>query len=224
MEKEILINTGVSLSKSALGAVPFVGTLLNEVFFDYRGRLKQQRINTFIEDLKKYLDSHVNERNIDMKYVRSEQFGDLFESIINRVSQNNQKDKIDRFKSVLVNQMIAPYETDYTETFLDIVSKISEKQIEILSVYRKVHEGIIKNEDDLMNRNLLDANHELKTSDFRTPQYYNLDKNIYMFYVQDLVSKSLLLDDSINRFSTRPYEILEITAFGLEFLRFIERK
>ncbi|MDK8643461.1 hypothetical protein [Niallia taxi] len=223
MSKEVLINTGVSISKSVLGAIPYVGSLLSEIFFDYRGRLKQERINSFIEDVQQYLISQVDEQEIDMDHIRSEQFGDLFESIIYKVSQNSQKDKINRFKLILINQMIAPYQTDYSETFLDIVSKINEKQIEILNIYRKVQEGEIINEDSLMERTLLNANHEIKTSDFRTPQYFNLEKDVYMFYVQDLVSKSLLLDDSINRLGTKPYDILEITAFGIEFLRFIEK-
>lgn len=216
--------TGISLTKGVLGAVPYVGTLLNEMFFDYRGRLKQERINSFIKELQTFMVSHVNEGQIDFKHLKSEQFGDLFESIIYRVSQNRSQERLHRFKSILVNQMIAPYETDYTETFLDIASKINEKQIEILNVYRKVQLGEIRNEDNLMGRDVIDANHITEISDFRNHHFYNLDKDVYMFYVQDLVSKSLLLDDSINRLSTRPYQILEITAFGIEFLRFIEGK
>lgn len=223
MEKMIIKEIGVSFTKSSFGNVPFVGGILNEVLFDFRGRVKQNRINHFIEELEKYIASHVKENEIDIKYITSDQFGDLFESILYRISTNHSSERVNRFRDILVNQMITPYETDFTDTFLDLVSKINEKQIELLNVYRKVHIGEISNEDKLMDRNVLDANHETTTSSFRDPDYYKLDEELYMFYVQDLVSKSLLLDDSMNRWGTRPYKVLQITSFGLEFIRFIER-
>ncbi|MGW8825316.1 hypothetical protein ACWGNU_24650 [Paenibacillus lautus] len=222
--KDIVKSTGISLTKGAIGAIPYVGTLLNEIFFENRGRLKQERVNRFIEELKIYISKEVNQNQFDFDYIKSEQFSDLFESIIFRISQNRSEEKLHRLKKVLVNQMTSPYETDYTETFLDIASKINEKQIEILNTHRKAEYGQIKNEDKLLDRGILDANHTVEVSNFRDNEYYKLEKAQYMFYVQDLVSKSLLLDDSINRLSTRPYTILKITAFGIEFLRFIENR
>ncbi|MFA7206419.1 MAG: hypothetical protein WC102_08830, partial [Saccharofermentanales bacterium] len=50
------------------------------------------------------------------------------------------------------------------------------------------------------------------------------DESKYLFYVQDLVSKSLLYDENILLFDGggKPYTNLKITPFGEEFLRFIE--
>lgn len=56
-----------------------------------------------------------------------------------KISQNKSEEKVHRFIRVLVNQMTTPYETEYIETFLEIVSKINEKQIEILNTYRKAY-------------------------------------------------------------------------------------
>lgn len=223
MEKMFSKEIGVSVAKSIISNIPFVGGILNESFFDFNGRVKQNRINYFIEELSKYMSSNLKEGDIDIKYIKSEQFNDLFDSILKKISLNHSNDRVKRFRDILVNQMIAPYESDFSETFLELVSKINEKQIEILNVYRKVRIGEIPNDDNLMDRNILDANHVTTLSSFRDAEYHKLDKNMYMFYVQDLVSKSLLLDDSVNRLVSKPYEILEITSFGLEFLMFIER-
>lgn len=44
MDKNIRNEAGISLAKSIFNAVPYVGGLLNEVAFDFRSRIKQERI------------------------------------------------------------------------------------------------------------------------------------------------------------------------------------
>jgi len=57
-----------------------------------------------------------------------------------------------------------------------------------------------------------------------TKEENGFDEAKYLFYVQDLISKSLLFDETIALFGgrTKPYTRLRITLFGEEFLRFIE--
>jgi|LSQX01.3.fsa_nt_gb hypothetical protein len=59
----------LSATKSALGAIPIVGALLNEVVFDYRGRIKQERCNRFINELAIYM-ADVNETDIDIPFIK----------------------------------------------------------------------------------------------------------------------------------------------------------
>ncbi|WP_427339604.1 hypothetical protein [Caloranaerobacter sp. DY30410] len=89
---------------------------------------------------------------------------------------------------------------EFTDTFLDIVSKVNEKEIEIL---------------DYCNQNS-DKNEKVNYTTF------GIDKNTYNFYIQDLISKCLLIDDSINRYDTRPLDMVKITEFGKDFLDFIK--
>ena len=49
----------------------------------------------------------------------------------------------------------------------------------------------------------------------------HLSEDNYTFYVQDLSSKSLLLDDGVNRFDTSSFELMVITKFGRDFLNYI---
>lgn len=205
MEKIIIQEVGISIAKGVMGGIPFVGTALNEVIFDGRGRVKQERINSFILELTKYM-KEVTENQINYEYIKSDEFGDIFESIMKRVVYNKCTEKMHRFKTILVGNMINPSYTDYSETFLDIVAKINEKQIEILDIYREVEED-----------------NQISTDKaYRKPEYYNLDKSTYNFYVQDLISKSLLVDDGMGRIGTGSLQILKITQFGIEFLKFIK--
>lgn len=91
---------GKSVIKSIFGAIPCVGTALDEVLFECRSRVKQNRINNFVLQLCQYIKEH-NE-TINLEYVKSEQFGDILESIFREVLRTGVQDKLDRFKKILV--------------------------------------------------------------------------------------------------------------------------
>ena len=57
-----------SIVRSILGATPIVGTALNEAFFDLRARLKQERLEKFVEELAKNVHSLETEM-IDTAYI-----------------------------------------------------------------------------------------------------------------------------------------------------------
>ncbi len=215
---------GISTLKGLIGAIPYAGTALNEVLFEYRSRLKQNRVNKFIEELSKYFES-IDENSIDLKNIKSEQFSDLFESILLRVVNNRSETKLHYFKNILINQIKNKTNINFDETFLDLITRLNEDQINILNTYKKVKLNYISTNDNLENIDVLQGGTKKVISEFRYHSYYNLEPATYLFYVQDLVSKSLLKDIGIGRFTdVDPYEILEITHFGLEFLDFIENK
>ncbi|MDR6761899.1 hypothetical protein J2Y38_002108 [Flavobacterium sp. 2755] len=54
-KKEILTST----AKSLFSLIPYAGTALTELVFDYNGRIKQNRLNKFIEILS---DGFINPR------------------------------------------------------------------------------------------------------------------------------------------------------------------
>lgn len=214
---------GIAVFKGLLGAVPYAGTALNECLFETRGRIKQKRINTFIEELSKYM-AIIDGNHINFEFIKSEEFGDIFESILKRVAYNRSTEKLHRFKKILANQMVSPKETVFTETFLDLVQRLEEQQINILMHYRGLHSGEIDRQKQLPDRNVIDANIEedVKVPNYMRPEYFGLDEVQYQFFIQDLISKALLIDDSMNRLGTRPFEVLEISQFGLQFLEFLE--
>lgn len=205
MRKEYIKETGIATIRSLFGAVPYAGTALNEVFFDLRSRVKQNRINEFVDELTLYVEE-VCDENIDIEYIKSDKFGDIFESILRHVANNSSKEKIKYFKQILVKEMIMESKTDFIETFLELISKINGKQIEILNKHRKYSSKLDKG--SLGN-------------EFRLPENYQLSNEQYSVYAQDLVSKGLLNDFGI--FSAGgPLLVLEITEFGKGLLEFIE--
>ena len=71
-KKEIIVST----AKSIFGIVPFGGAALNELFFEYNGRIKQSRLNNFVEILA---ESFTEDSNIDLDNIKTEDFNDLFD-------------------------------------------------------------------------------------------------------------------------------------------------
>lgn len=132
------INTkeiGISTLRSLFAAVPFAGQILNEVAFEYRGRIKQERVNRFIELLSDYF---IVDRDTNLENLKSEDFGDLFESVIQRVSKTKSLEKHKQLRNVLVNKIENPLSdiSDY-ETYLDLITGLSEYEIKILSNHQK---------------------------------------------------------------------------------------
>ena len=124
-----------------------------------------------------------------------------------------------RFKKILLNEMTRTYTSDFKETFLDIVSRINEDQILILNRFREVKD--CESEGNSEQR-VVDGE-GAKVSLKYKGNFLEVDEAEYLFYVQDLVSKSLLCDKYVGVYGgAKPYTNLGITPFGEEFLKFIE--
>jgi hypothetical protein len=213
----------ISLAKVLSSPVPVLGVSLGE-FLEYRSQVKLERLWCFYEEFVVYVESE-DSFEFDHNHLTSEEFGDIFESILWRVVNTASKEKAQRFKKILLNEMKHTYESDFKETFLDIVSRINEDQIQILNHFRNVKGSEPESDPD---RGVIDGGaaegESAEVSLNRERDLLGFDEAKYLFYVQDLVSKSLLYDEIVALFGggTKPYTNLRITPFGEEFLGFIE--
>lgn len=71
--------------------------------------------------------------DIDPETLKTEEFSDLFESVIRRVLQTKSKEKHIRFRDILVRQIRNPYEDiENAETYLDLINGLNEMALLIL--------------------------------------------------------------------------------------------
>nr|WP_319570409.1 hypothetical protein [uncultured Draconibacterium sp.] len=127
MDKKAVIQ---SITKSAFGIIPYAGTALNELVFDYNGRIKQKRLNRFIEILAEYFNEN-NDVNLDN--IKTEDFNDLFEAVLRRVVTTKSELKLERFKNIIIKELKTPTkETELIDLYLDLISSLSEEEINIL--------------------------------------------------------------------------------------------
>ncbi len=114
--------------------IPVLSPILNE-FFDFRSKLKQNRLNQFIELLENFFSNH---RGVNLENFQTAEFSDLFESVLKRVVQTQSIEKYKRFKNILVNQLNQPIQNiDDSEIYLDLISSLSEIEIKLLYEYNE---------------------------------------------------------------------------------------
>ena len=223
METKAYLETA---GRSVLGAVPTIGTALNEIVFEHRSRLKQRRFEEFVDGIAKQLE-FAKETAINHDYLHSDEFIDFFESVLYRVTRNNSLEKLERLKKLFVSQIQEPIETDFQETFLDLVMGVSEMQLLILKTHMK--DKNVLSQDDLLekinqkgNTTSGESSSGFRLARFRLSEYYGIPNSDYRYLVQDLIAKCLMIDDSMGRMGIRPLQKLEITELGEGFIHFVQ--
>jgi hypothetical protein len=225
--KQVLIG----VAKGSIAALPFFGGALNEALFEIRGRIAQNRINNFVESFL----VNLNDLGITLneEVIRSEDFNDIYAAIIKRVVDTKNEHKLGIFKDILASILTTTYQSDFTETFLDLVTRLDFMEIEILKMFE--HTGRsgsldISEEDDGSVSMLTSASYKNQIIEKIGIESIHLSTieshGKYEFYMCDLISKALLIDtkttgNTVNDLSKEGLTHLYITDFGKEFLRFI---
>lgn len=231
---------GFSLAK--LLAIPYPALGIGTEFYEYRNRIRQYRINRFVELLQEYLETSGLNKKIDFELINEEEFTDLFEAVIVRVAKTKAIEKLDRFKLILTKHLTTTNEINYVDTFLDLVYQLHEKQINILQSHYELFKEL-EGKDLLTTNNSIELQlrqeNEKRTkgeennyiiikdelNEFRRLRKatgYNITEGEYRFFIQDLTAKSLLIDFGIGGIGTSPYDLMEITDYGKHFIEFIQ--
>lgn len=122
-----------SVIKSLFAAIPFAGQPLNEIFYDYRGRVKQNRLNEFSGLLSAYFETH---SPVDFSALNAVEFSDLFESVILRVAHTGSSEKHKRFRDILIGYLEHPQQPmEHSDTFLELVAILTEPSILVLKYH-----------------------------------------------------------------------------------------
>lgn len=247
--KEIVKSSSISIVKALVSTIPVVGSALNELIFELRSTLKQERVNYFVGLLKNYFE---NENvDVDLEYLRTEEFGDIFESVIRKVMEKGTKEKTELFKRILTNQLENKLEPTYINSFIEKVEKLNSNQIQLLKFYEenyveslniaKVIDQYEKHkpkytiinsrrkptaQDREQQKKVDEFNDLIKDFEFRRDSFANLDKDDKKY---DLLGNDyFLLKDLeyqsliIDQRKEKEKSAYIISGFGQEFLKYIE--
>lgn len=225
--KEVLIG----ITKAGFSALPYAGGALNEALFEVRGRIAQKRINDFVESLL----AHINNLGftLDEDTIISEEFNDIYAAIIKRVVDTRNEHKLKIFRDILISGSTTTYQSDFNETFLDLVTRLDFIEIEILKLFEhtgrsgsmdvsEVYSGSVSMVTSASYKEKIIEKIKEESSRLSTIEAHGK----YEFYICDLISKALLVDTKTigNTYKDLEKEgltILYITDFGKEFIRFI---
>lgn len=115
--------------KMVLGFMP--GGHVVDEFLNFRGNLKQKRIIDFSESVKIALEE-ISGKEMDSGCFTTEDFVDVFESLINKVQNTKSLYKIERFRNIMVQQIVDPIESHETLKFVHILDQLQDVDLVIL--------------------------------------------------------------------------------------------
>lgn len=190
-----------SLIKTMFSLVPFGGQALNEVFYDLRGRIKQERLNDFSALLVEYFDKH---GPFEYKSLNAVEFSDLFESVIYRVAHNGSIEKQHRFRDILVGYLENPdRDLDHSGTFLELISTLNEPSIGILKYYALYDHDWRQNEADslIVGDQITKATNELDREKKLRDQGYANSTDAAANKVRELYQQMEQVEDEKQRLS-----------------------
>ena len=149
--------------RGLVGAIPYVGTLLNEAIFDLRARLKQERLEKFVEYLADSLQTLEHDK-IDVAYIQSAEFIDFLEDVLIRAAKVRAEEKRKKLAAVLAGRLQHAKGTPFDDRFLDLLIALSDIQVRILAEHLRAAEEREDSEED---------------AEHRQPSYYNVSESEY---------------------------------------------
>lgn len=243
-EKNELVRLGL---KQLVGLFPIAGPILQDLLFEYRSNIRQARLNHFLSQLE---DAFIK-YDIQIKNVKTEAGLDLFEQTIINVTRTRSASKRTAFKNILINGIINPARITDCEVFNELLAELKEEQLQILDEHKKyLKDGqpllfklqslnkaysnkpqgqtfIYTDVEMQINREILKQSiDEVKNLLEQYKQHCNaslfkLDTDQYQYFIRDLTSKGLLIDQGIGTYDSTPLKYMGITDFGVKFLDFI---
>ena len=197
MDKKVSSATheyGTSALKGVVGGVPWIGTLLNEIMFEARARIKQARVNQFIQDFQKYIDENLIDISSQGE-IDPDNFGDTFEAILRNVSRTSAPHKLLIFRNILLKQL-SPLriEEDVARQYAQIINEVSSLQFRILCEFNRFNDNQLRTKVQLLEmQNVLNMTRQMLAIEERIAKR-GYENNIELFekrirYIETLSSK-----------------------------------
>lgn len=134
-DKEAIKTISESVGKQLLNLNPITGFIVSyvETVKERQAERKLTRCLEMLESLQKDLDE--SQKSINEKYVKNDNFLDIFEQTVNQVANERNDDKRMYFKNILLNSIFKDtVDYDITEKYMNILSRLEKDDLTILKV------------------------------------------------------------------------------------------
>jgi len=209
-------NSILQIFKTGLSATKF-GPFAN-LITEYIPNKRFLRLEKFAEDLAGEIKKI--EDNIDIDFIKTDEFAFIFEQCFKAASENYQKEKLDAFKAIVINSL-----TDYRldnyerEFFLILTNSLTVLHIKILKFLCCPHEYLSENG---ISESLLTG----KFTDFAPAVFQGVMIQTIMMAFDDLYKYGLISSDYEHfddKNTSDGFEKIKdgITMYGAEYYGFI---
>lgn len=117
------------VGKQLLNLNPITGFIVSyvETVKERQAERKLTRCLEMLESLQKDLDE--SQKSINEKYVKNDNFLDIFEQTVNQVANERNDDKRMYFKNILLNSIFKDtVDYDTTEKYMNILSRLEKRR------------------------------------------------------------------------------------------------
>lgn len=204
----------IGIIKSGLNAIPFAGSLLVEAFFETPNRISQKRKEEHLEAVIQKLQP-IDENVIDINFLQSENFSDLLQAILQKITLKQATEKAEFFSNLTVSSILktrSKRPLDWQIRFIEIIASLNENELQLLFDLSK-------------------HPHPSQASVRAVSTPFGLEKNIFELCFDSLISKGLVLDASLSDIPQnisrgvghlpRPRERIDISPLAKAAIQFI---
>jgi hypothetical protein len=122
-----------SAVKALINVVPAFGGVMSSFVGDYQNHRKMLRVVEFIEGLREDFESH--KKFVNEQYINHEDFLDILDQSIHKITSARQKYKRHAFRKIQSNSIINPdVDFDRTEEYFRILDLLQENHFVLLKI------------------------------------------------------------------------------------------
>lgn len=112
-----------------------------EGLWNFRSRLKERRMMEFLENIQTIYENELG-KDLSTYNFETEDFVDVFDSILSKVLSNKSEKKLEYFSNILVNYMLEPSEDRVFLNYVEILERINDVQLLILLHLPQIESGM----------------------------------------------------------------------------------
>lgn len=183
------------------GVVPF-GDELN-LILNARSNIRKERVIRFFEKFRDEMQ-RVYGKPLDQDDITSEEFIDVMEAIMLKVQSTQSLYKVDRFRNMLVKQVVDPIDNQLTLKYIDMVGDLTDVQLIMLKAVSNKHS--FRDHWELITTiwKNYNPNSDIRTFNHQEPDFninfgeteISIIKKEIQFYLVDLIIKGLIVDST----------------------------
>jgi len=216
-QKDVPLSTRGSLlygestsTRSLVLALPYVGSSIDLILSKKGQEFAQKRVDTFLEKLGTRLEAL---ENCTLSQEDEEGFFDLFQAAYERVVRTRSEDRIDRFAALVGSCLGGDKSWDEAEAAVRLVSDLTDTHIRILIIVTNLRVSDRESFEGLKIIPVTDS----KIIDDVPPlisKFDQLSEAALKMYCSELISKGLLHDEGIGRWSCGSLNLLVPTTLA----------
>ena len=212
LKKEII----VGVVKGGISAIPVVGGILNEALFDIRGRIKQNRFEGFVNELSVRIQK-MEASTLNEDLIKSEEFGDVFETVIKEVTNKKMHENLSILVDFTIEGMKSSTFLDhpFIDSLIKTIASLTPSELHVLQKlrpYNKANQAKIQNGENQIDFKL----------DYTSEKVLDLDINLFRMTFDSLISKALVIDDSVGRWGGGQRDFIKPSQYGVELFKLLD--